>query len=134
MNLEELLNTKENERLKTEINLLREHLRDAQNDYEELKEFMTSDCIALTNRCWTLTHGAMCIFCELDAFKCPHAMIDDQKIKATKKMMRKLNSSCWGNYTFELSTEDIMALLKGKTLATDNGEYGIFIKLEDKNA
>ena len=36
--------------------------------------------------------------------------------------------------TFELSTEDIMALLKGKTLATDNGEYGIFIKLEDKNA
>ena len=33
MNLEELLNTKENERLKTEINLLREHLRYAQNDY-----------------------------------------------------------------------------------------------------
>ena len=46
----------------------------------------------------------------------------------------KSNMSCWGNYTFELSTEDIMALLKGKTLATDNGEYGIFIKLEDKNA
>ena len=93
MNLEELLNTKENERLKTEINLLREHLRDAQNDYEELKESMTSDCIALANRCWTLTSGAMCIFCELDAFKCPHAMIDDQKIKATKKMMRELNNA-----------------------------------------
>ena len=46
----------------------------------------------------------------------------------------KSNMSCCGNYTFELSTEDIMALLKGKTLATDNGEYGIFIKLEDKNA
>lgn len=46
----------------------------------------------------------------------------------------KSNMSCLGNYTFELSTEDIMALLKGKTLATDNGEYGIFIKLEDKNA
>ena len=46
----------------------------------------------------------------------------------------KSNMSCRGNYTFELSTEDIMALLKGKTLATDNGEYGIFIKLEDKNA
>ena len=43
----------------------------------------------------------------------------------------KSNMSCWGNYTFELSTEEIMALLKGKTLATDNGEYGIFIKLED---
>ena len=46
----------------------------------------------------------------------------------------KSNMSCWGNDTFELSTEDIMALLKGKTLATDNGEYGIFIKLEDENA
>lgn len=37
--------------------------------------------------------------------------------------------SCWGNVTFELSTEDIAALLKGKTLAANDGEYGIFIKL-----
>lgn len=41
----------------------------------------------------------------------------------------KANESCWGNSTFELSIEDIVALLKGKTLAADNGEYGIFIKL-----
>lgn len=45
----------------------------------------------------------------------------------------KANKSCWGNVTLELSTEDIMALLKGKTLATDNGEYGIFIKLEESS-
>lgn len=43
----------------------------------------------------------------------------------------KANASCWGNSTFELSIEDIVALLKGKTLAADNGEYGIFIKLGD---
>lgn len=98
MNLEELRNTlasdatKENERLKSEVNLLREHLRDSKNDYETLKKFMTSDCIALANRCWTLTRGAMCFFCELDAFKCPHAMSDDQKIKAAKKMREELNS------------------------------------------
>lgn len=98
MNLEELRNTlasdatKENERLKTEVNLLREHLRDSKNDYEALKKFMTSDCIALANRCWTLTRGAMCFFCELDAFKCPHAMSDDQKIKAAKKMMEDKNA------------------------------------------
>lgn len=92
MNIEELLNTKENERLKTEINLLREHLRDSQNDYKALKKFMTSDCMALANRCWTLTHGAMCIFCEFDAFKCPHAMSDDQKIKVAKKMMSDSNN------------------------------------------
>lgn len=42
----------------------------------------------------------------------------------------KANKSCWGNVTFELSAEDIVALLKGKTLAGDDGEYGIFIKME----
>lgn len=42
----------------------------------------------------------------------------------------KSNESCWGNITFELSTEDIVALLEGKTLAGNNGEYGIFIMME----
>lgn len=46
----------------------------------------------------------------------------------------KLNKSCWGNVTLELSEEDIMALLKGKTLAADAGEYGLFIKLGDWKA
>lgn len=41
--------------------------------------------------------------------------------------------SCWGNTTFELSVEDISALLQGKTLAGDcGGEYGIFITMESK--
>ena len=92
MNLEELLNTKENEQLKTEINILRERLHDSKNDYEALKKLMTSDCMELANRCWTLTRGAMCVFCELDAFKCPHAMSDDQKIKVAKKMMKDNNN------------------------------------------
>ena len=42
----------------------------------------------------------------------------------------ELNESCWGNITFELSIEDIVALLEGKTLAGDTGEYGIFIMME----
>ena len=41
----------------------------------------------------------------------------------------KSNESCWGTTTFELSTEDIVALLEGKTLAGDTGEYGIFIMM-----
>lgn len=41
------------------------------------------------------------------------------------------NMSCWGNTTIELSAEDIAALSIGKTLAIDNGKYGIlFIKPE----
>lgn len=46
----------------------------------------------------------------------------------------KSNESCWGNQTFEISAEDITALLKGKTLtAMVNDEYGIFIKLGGSN-
>lgn len=46
----------------------------------------------------------------------------------------KSNESCWGNQEFEISAEDIAALLKGKTLtAMVNDEYGIFIKLEASN-
>lgn len=37
--------------------------------------------------------------------------------------------SHWGNFTFELSAEDIVALFAGKTLTGDIGEYGIFIKM-----
>lgn len=46
----------------------------------------------------------------------------------------KSNESCWGNQEFEISAEDITALLKGKTLtAMVNDEYSIFIKLEASN-
>lgn len=37
--------------------------------------------------------------------------------------------SCFGNTTFELSIKDISALLQGKILAGDDGEYGIFIMM-----
>lgn len=41
------------------------------------------------------------------------------------------NISCWGNQWFELSIEDIDAILSGKTItAMVNDEYGIFIKME----
>lgn len=39
------------------------------------------------------------------------------------------NMSCWGNTAFELSIKDISALLQGKTLAGDVGEYGVFIMM-----
>ena len=44
----------------------------------------------------------------------------------------KSNESCWGNQTFEISSEDIKALLEGKTItAMVNDEYGIFITMGD---
>lgn len=97
MNLDELRQamasdaTIENEQLKNEINLLREQLRVLKRDYKELKKFTNHDCQVLANRCWALTGGTMCCFCELDEFKCPHAWSDEEKIKAAKKMRQELS-------------------------------------------
>ena len=84
--------TKENEHLRSEVNLLRESLHDSKNYCEEVKKLMTDDCQALANRCWVLTQGSMCCFCELREFRCPHAMNDWQKIKFAKKLMEETNS------------------------------------------
>lgn len=98
MNLDELRQamasdaTKENERLKREVNSLREQLHDSKNDYAAFKKSMIHDCQALANRCWALTLGTMCCFCELNKFKCPHAMNYMQKIDAAKKLVKKLEN------------------------------------------
>lgn len=44
---------------------------------------------ALANRCFVLTQGSMCCFCELNEFRCPHAMNDWQKIKAVTTFMEE---------------------------------------------
>ena len=95
MNLDELRKamasdaTKENERLKSETNLLRKQLSDLENDYAELKRLLNDDCRALANRCFTLTQGTMCCFCDLNKFKCQHALNYDQKIRMAKKLMEE---------------------------------------------
>lgn len=95
MNLNELREamasdaTKENERLKSETNLLRKQLSDLENDYAGIKKSLNDDCRALANRCFTLTQGTMCCFCELNEFKCQHSMNYDQKIRIAKKLMEE---------------------------------------------
>lgn len=98
MNLNELRQaiasdaTKENERLKREVNLLREQLRDSKKQLRGIEKPLIHDCQALANRCWALTLGTMCCFCEFDAFKCPHAMNYKQKIDATKKLIKEMEN------------------------------------------
>lgn len=84
---------KENEQLKSEINLLRERLHDSENYCEEFKKLITRDCQELANRCFVLTKGSLCCFCELSEFKCPHAMSYEQKIKAAMKFMEEPTDS-----------------------------------------
>ena len=58
--------------------------------------------------------------------------MDDTFIICNNEDEIKSNESCWGNQTFEISSEDIKALLEGKTItAMVNDEYGIFITMGD---
>lgn len=58
--------------------------------------------------------------------------MDDRFIICNNEDEIKSNESCWGNQTFEISSEDIKALLEGKTLTSMvNDEYGIFITMGD---
>lgn len=56
--------------------------------------------------------------------------MDDTFIICNNEDEIKSNKSRWGNQIFEISSEDIKALLEGKTItAMVNDEYGIFITM-----
>lgn len=99
MNLNELREamasdaTKENEELKRQLKSLRKKYdRDSHEMSEEIAA-LKLDCRALCNRCFTLTHGFMCMFCNLSTMECSHVLNDDQKIKIAKKLMKE-NKQC----------------------------------------
>lgn len=85
--------TKENEQLKHEVSVLRDQLRDSRNYCEELRHIMNDDCRFLANRCWVLTRGSMCVFCNLSMFDCPHAWSNDRIVEAAKKMRKESNNA-----------------------------------------
>ena len=99
MNLDEFRNAmasdaaKENEQLKHEVSVLRDQLRDSRNYCEELRQLMNNDCRLLANRCWVLTRGSTCGFCNLSMFDCPHGWSNDQIVEAAKKMREETNNA-----------------------------------------
>ena len=85
--------TVENERLKRD-------LADVEKRYHEMFEVYTtriqklnSDCRALANRCFALTRGTMCVFCELSDYCCKYAMSIDDKVKAAKKLKEETSNA-----------------------------------------
>lgn len=95
MNLNELREamasdaTKENEELKRDLASLEkryykdtEHLRSCCNAQLE-------DMKALANRCWVLSRGELCFFCELNTYRCPHSMNFDGKLRKAKKLRKE---------------------------------------------
>ncbi len=95
MNLNELREaiasdaTKENEELKRELASLKKKYR---KDTEHLRNCCSAqleDMKALANRCWVLSGGTMCIFCELNTYKCSHSMSFDKKLREAKKLRKE---------------------------------------------
>lgn len=96
MNLNEFRNamssdaTIENERLKRDLADVEKKYDEICEAYTEKVQALKDDCRVLANRCFTLTHGVSCLFCQLNEYDCPHAIPLDDKIKATKKLMKEL--------------------------------------------
>ena len=84
--------TVENERLKRDLADVKKSYREMSEYYVARIQKLNSDCRALANRCFALTQGTMCVFCELSEYCCEHAMSIDDKIKAAKKLMEKSNN------------------------------------------
>lgn len=81
--------TVENERLKRDLADVEKRYREMSEEYTDRIQRLNSDCQALANRCFALTHGAMCVFCELSNYCCKYAMSIDDKVKTTKKLMEE---------------------------------------------
>ena len=95
MNLEELRKAMEsdatvkNKELKAEIEKLKSELEEEKRERRNEKNGLLDDCRALANRCFALTLGTTCMFCELRAYRCPRALSVDEKFAAAKKLMEE---------------------------------------------
>lgn len=85
--------TVENERLKRDIADVEKRYHEMFAEYTDRIQRLNSDCRALANRCFTLTHGAMCVFCDLSDYQCPHGLSIDYKVKAAKKLMEETRNA-----------------------------------------
>lgn len=90
MNLSELREAmasdvaKENEELKRVIESLKKRYNEDTTYLRSCYAAQLEELRALANRCWALTHGAMCCFCGLDVFKCPHSMSFVDKLREVR--------------------------------------------------
>ena len=85
--------TVENERLKRDLADVEKRYREMSEGYMTRIQKLNGDCRALANRCFALTQGTMCVFCELSDYRCKHAMSIDDKIKDAKKLMEETNNA-----------------------------------------
>ena len=85
--------TVENERLKRDLAEVEKRYREMSEEYTARIQKLNGDCRALANRCFALTQGTMCVFCELSDYRCKHAMFINDKVKTAKKLMEETNNA-----------------------------------------
>ena len=85
--------TVENERLKRDIAEVEKRYHEMSEEYTDRIKRLNGDCRALANRCFALTQGAMCVFCDLSDYQCPHGLSLDYKVKAAKKLMEETRNA-----------------------------------------
>ena len=99
MNLNELREavasdaTKENTSLKEENARLRQMVEDLRRKYTLDTDALKKDCQVLSNRCFALTRGTMCCFCEIFRYKCSHTLTAMEKVKFGKKWMEEAKNA-----------------------------------------
>lgn len=85
--------TVENERLKRDLADVEKSYRDMSEGYTARIQGLNSDCRYLANRCFALTKGAMCIFCELDSYHCSHAISFEDKLSVIKRLRKEIENA-----------------------------------------
>ena len=99
MNLDEFRKTMEsdatveNERLKRDLADVEKSYREMSEEYTDRIQRLNSDCRALANRCFALTNGELCVFCELSYYCCKYAMSIGDKVKTYKKLMEETRNA-----------------------------------------
>lgn len=97
MNLNELREamasdaTKENEELKRDLASLKKRYHKDTEHLRSCCDARLEDMKFLANLCWVLSRGKLCIFCELNTYRCPHSMNFDDKLREAKKLRKKEN-------------------------------------------
>ena len=85
--------TVENERLKRDLADVEKRYREMSEEYTGRIQMLNGDCQVLANRCFALTHGAMCMFCQLHDYQCQHGLSIEDKVKTAKKLMEETSNA-----------------------------------------
>ena len=83
--------TEENKKLKAELSKLKKQYKEKVTSLEEENANLKDDCRALSNRCWVLTRGGLCVGCRLrSSFVCKHALTLEEQVMIGAALRREM--------------------------------------------